>query len=957
MANEEDDDDDLHSSLSRMYMEHWQRHGGLNTPPPRNEQVPFFPFVSGFYFGYTIALIGCILNLILIVILFRKRFSPIAWFSIGIAFCDFFSCLAYAVGEIFGSMHHNIRWNYIGCGMIISKPYFWSFWALRMGIIVMQSWYLFTQLVFPAVYRGHGRRSKMLGMFVFYALQAWLAHFVHSLTTENGRYQFCYEAMDMFRLYGDEVGNHKLLVAAHISIGFIVPIMFTRFLYDNMLGALVESPNANHLLTYNAMQKIYFMDNLLPAFIWGPFFFLFFVFHFGSFFEFTQYGMLHRLTFGAGLTYHALYPLLCLFIKREVGGHLMGNLDVSKGHWVIAEDDDREEFFGNTVERIPTPWSSSQIRPPTPRTKEKDTADASSFSTIAKKIWPFSADADSQYYRESQVKKQKKKKWEAQPEVTWGEIAGSFLQIFKKSSPVSRGMRIDDEWNMRNSDLFIGNGLNDFSLHENKETNSLPADLIEEPKSDRARMSLTVHKSESAGSPVKWNLTSKIGRPGGLNSSSTDILDSRSSPLPISKGESKIHIHSKTEHYPNALNITQTHQFDDEIDAESSMENNKPVHIAHFDIAGLDDDIKTPSRTVISQLAPEPEFAELPNRMGSRDFKDELSEPSFETLRPQQKTKSVAPTQHRTSWLQRIFTSRYGASACEPGLENIDEFISSAMFGRSSEACTESTGPDHDLGTDGCISIYTEEKPLDSSRCYHKGETIITICPGHKSSTNEAHRIWTHAPGNDIDVGDGPRSKPTKAKKPNHKHEDHTFCDDAMKTIECQCSSHFVDSMALSSCIEQTTSANPTHACTSTEQTLAYGKDASLGVSIQIPKRPSPRKRSNKRFPNSATTTQCMRISGIPGTECSCGKPAVSLVSSHKRQKPASSHSQETKPTYNQGTDARNYTDDEIQRFQARLGMTPGQNDDYYVFEESIDSRCSKRCHRNSTPDSHQSKR
>ncbi|KAL5962608.1 hypothetical protein TSMEX_009638 [Taenia solium] len=259
----------------------------------------------------------------------------------------------------------------MGCAVVISKPAFWVCFTIRMALTLMEAWYLFTRLIFPSVYRRHGRWVILACMFFFYVLQAVVADFVHSLTTETGRYILCFETMDMFRLYGDATGSQKLVIAHHVAMAFILPLLFTHHLYVNMLNVLAESPNAAHLLTYNCVQQMYFMDNLLPAFVWSPFFFLFFVFHFGTYLHFSQATILHRVAFGAGLTYHAFYPLLCVYFRRDVGGHLMGGLDVSQGHWAKNEQEDREEFYGYIIERVAPPWSSSIIRPPHFMAKDK----------------------------------------------------------------------------------------------------------------------------------------------------------------------------------------------------------------------------------------------------------------------------------------------------------------------------------------------------------------------------------------------------------------------------------------------------------------------------------------------------------------------------------------------------------------------------------------------------------
>lgn len=358
------------ASVSRLYLEHWQTRGGLNAPPPRSQAAVELPPVSGHWFAVVVAAIGILLNISFIIYLLIKKYSPFAWFAIGMGCCDLLACFFYALGEIHRVVHNSLRWRWMGCGVVISKPAFWVCFTIRMALTVMEAWYLFTRLIFPSVYRRHGRWVILASIFLFYVLQAVVADFVHSLTTETGRYLLCFETMDMFRLYGDVAGSQKLVIAHHVAMTFILPLLFTRYLYMNMLTVLAESPNATHLLAYNLVQQMYFMDNLLPAFVWSPFFSLFFVFHFGTYLHFPQTIMLHRVTFGAGLTYHAFYPLLCVYFRRDVGGHLMGGLDVSHGRWARKEED-REEFYGFITERVSPPWSSSIIRPPHFVTKGK----------------------------------------------------------------------------------------------------------------------------------------------------------------------------------------------------------------------------------------------------------------------------------------------------------------------------------------------------------------------------------------------------------------------------------------------------------------------------------------------------------------------------------------------------------------------------------------------------------
>nr|CDS16011.1 gpcr rhodopsin superfamily [Echinococcus granulosus] len=296
--------------------------------------------------------------------LLLKKYSPFAWFAIGMGCCDSLACFFYALGEIYRVVHNSLRQRWMGCAVLISKPAFWVCFTIRMALTIMEAWYLFTRLIFPSVYRRHGQWVILVCIFIFYVVQAVVADFVHSLTTETGRHMLCFETIDMFRLYGDATGSQKLVVAHHVAVTFILPLLFTRYLYINMLNALAESPNATHLLTYNSIQQMYLMNNLLPALLWSPFFILFFVFHFGTYLHFTQATTLHRVTFSAGLTYHALYPLLCIIFRRDVGGHLMGGLDVSHGHWAKNEKDDGDEFYGAVTERVAPPWSSSIIRPP-----------------------------------------------------------------------------------------------------------------------------------------------------------------------------------------------------------------------------------------------------------------------------------------------------------------------------------------------------------------------------------------------------------------------------------------------------------------------------------------------------------------------------------------------------------------------------------------------------------------
>ncbi|KAL5112117.1 hypothetical protein TcWFU_005304 [Taenia crassiceps] len=358
------------ASVSRLYLEHWRTQGGLNVPPPRSQVPVEFPPVSGHWFAVVVAAIGVLLNISLIIHLLLKKYSPFAWFAIGIGWCDLLACLFYAFGEIYRIVHNSLRWKWMGCAVVISKPAFWVCFTVRMALTVMEAWCLFTRLIFPSVYRRYGRWTILACIFFFYVFQAVLADFVHSLTAETGRYMLCFENTDMFRLYGDVTGCQKLAVAHHVAMTFILPLLFTRYLYMNMLNVLAESPNATHLLTYNFVQQMYFMDNLLPAFVWSPFFFFFFVFHFGTYLHFSQTTMLHRVTFGTGLTYHAFYPLLCVYFRRDVGGHLMGGLDVSHGYWAKNEED-REEFYGFTIERVTPTWSSSAIRTPHFVTKSK----------------------------------------------------------------------------------------------------------------------------------------------------------------------------------------------------------------------------------------------------------------------------------------------------------------------------------------------------------------------------------------------------------------------------------------------------------------------------------------------------------------------------------------------------------------------------------------------------------
>ncbi|VDM33510.1 unnamed protein product [Hydatigera taeniaeformis] len=351
------------ASVSRLYLEHWQTHGGLNVPPPPSQVPVEFPLVSGYWFAVVAAAIGILLNISFIIHLLLKKYTPFAWFAIGKGCCDLLACFFYALGEIYRIVHNSLRRRWMGCEVVISKPAFWVFFAIRMALMVMEAWYLFTRLVFPSVYRRHGGWIILGCIFSFFIGQAIVANFVHSLTAETGRHMLCFETMDMFRLYNDGTGSQKLAIAHHIAMAFIVPLLFTHSIYTNVLNVLIESPSATHLLSYNSVQQMYFMDNLLPVFVWSPFFFLFFVFHFGTYLHFSQATVLHRITFGAGLTYHAFYPLLCAYFRRDVGGHLMGGLDVSHGHWAKNEQEDRGEFYGLSIERVAQPWSSSTVRP------------------------------------------------------------------------------------------------------------------------------------------------------------------------------------------------------------------------------------------------------------------------------------------------------------------------------------------------------------------------------------------------------------------------------------------------------------------------------------------------------------------------------------------------------------------------------------------------------------------